>query len=84
MLDLIERLWLQIGPFMRFYARGIREQISIDQHGAALAAIQRRQAPRARRAIERDISEGARFLRKVAEFAEAKLSSTGRPRSARK
>ena len=68
LLDLIERLWMQIGPFMRYYSKGIRRQLEIDQHEAVLAALRAGDAKAARRAMERDIADGAKFLLKVASF----------------
>jgi DNA-binding GntR family transcriptional regulator len=77
LMDLIERLWLQIGPFMRFYAKGIRQQLSIDEQEAIVSALRRRDADAARRAAEKDITKGAEFLEAVAEFAAEPAESVG-------
>ena len=71
LLDLIERLWLQVGPFMHHYSAHIGEQLKTDHHDAAVAAFRAGHAAGARRAIERDISEGSEYLLRVAKFADA-------------
>jgi DNA-binding GntR family transcriptional regulator len=63
---MIEMLWLQVGPFLRQFAKRFNGDMSrvleLDYHEEALAAIQRRDAKAAGRAIRRDIAAGARFL----------------------
>lgn len=66
--DLIERVWIQIGPFMRFYARDVRKQIDTDEHDAIIAALAAQDGPRARSAMERDIRGGAEYLLDLVEF----------------
>jgi DNA-binding GntR family transcriptional regulator len=67
--DLIERLWMQIGPFMRFYGKGIMD-LRVDRHKTALSALIARDGVTARSALEADVKEGATFLLTNAEFAE--------------
>jgi DNA-binding GntR family transcriptional regulator len=58
LVQLIETLWLQFGPFMRVvYQRLSKAQVN-DQHQAALAAIAARDAAALRAAITADISDG--------------------------
>jgi DNA-binding GntR family transcriptional regulator len=66
--DLIERLWIQIGPFMHYYTRDIRIQVETDEHWAVLAALQEENGVAAREAIVRDIRGGADFLMKIGDF----------------
>lgn len=68
--DLVERLWLQVGPFMRFYATDVRAQHELDKHMEAIQALEEGDGAAARAAIENDILEGADFL-----FAHARWDS---------
>lgn len=68
--DLIERLWLQVGPFMRHYAADIRGQLDTDQYDAVIASLRRRDGITARAAMEADVAGGAEFLKRTAVFAE--------------
>ncbi|MCB1757995.1 MAG: GntR family transcriptional regulator [Gammaproteobacteria bacterium] len=63
LFPLIENLWLQFGPFMR----GVLEQVGedfnngkylVDRHQETLRAIERRDPPALRKAIEADIRDG--------------------------
>ena len=69
--DLIERVWLQIGPFMRHYAKDVRSQIDTDEHDAVVDALAAGDTAAARAAIERDIRGGADFLLDTVEFGTA-------------
>ena len=60
--DTVERLWLQVGPFMRFYADDIHTQHELDKHEAAIEALRAGDGASARRAIEHDILDGAESL----------------------
>lgn len=60
--ELVERLWLQVGPFMKFYAADVHIQHELDKHMEAIDAMARGDAAAARQAIERDILDGAEFL----------------------
>ncbi len=70
---IIEMLWLQVGPFLRQFAKHFNGDLSrileIDYHEDAFAAIERRDAKAAGRAIRRDIAEGARFLVEHGDFS---------------
>lgn len=66
--DLIERLWLQIGPFMCFYTRDIKIQAETDEQWTALTALRIGDGYTARKAIEADIRAGGVFLVAVGEF----------------
>jgi len=70
---IIEMLWLQVGPSLRQFAKHFDGDLSrileIDYHEDAVAAIERRDAKAAGRAIRRDIAEGARFLVENGDFS---------------
>ena len=70
---IIEMLWLQVGPFLRQFAKRFNGDLSrvleLDYHEDALAAIERRDAKAAGRAIRRDIAAGARFLIEHGDFS---------------
>ncbi len=68
--DLIERVWLQISPFMRFFTEDVRGQADTDQHVETVAALRRRDGEGARAAMQNDILGGAEFLHRYAKFAE--------------
>ncbi len=67
--DLVERLWLQVGPFMRYYAKEVHAQHDLDRHHEALEALKTRNGKAARKAIERDILDGVEFLFKSGVMA---------------
>lgn len=69
--DLVERLWLQFGPFMYTYAKDIRELSTTDEYFNIVKALSRGDASMARLATERDILGGAKFIIKVGEFVDA-------------
>ena len=70
---IIEMLWLQVGPFLRLFAEHFNGDLSrvleLHYHEDALAAIERRDAKAAGRAIRRDIAAGARFLVEHGDFS---------------
>jgi DNA-binding GntR family transcriptional regulator len=70
---IIEMLWLQVGPFLRQFADHFDGDLSkileLDFHEEAVAAIERRDAKGAGRAIGRDIAAGASFLVKHGQFS---------------
>jgi DNA-binding GntR family transcriptional regulator len=70
LVDLIERVWLQVAPFLHFYGAGIREQSDTDQYDAITAALAAHDGPSARAATVRDIVNGAEFLLSTGEFAD--------------
>lgn len=61
-LPFVESLWLQIGPLLNHVANDIGVQNATEHHGAALAALRRRDGPAARAAIEADISDALRMI----------------------
>jgi DNA-binding GntR family transcriptional regulator len=68
LVDLIERLWQQIGPFMNHYARGMPYPLLKDTHRQEiLTALRRRDPVEARKALEKDVLYGMEFLKKIAE-----------------
>jgi len=68
--DLVERLWLQVGPFMGYYATDVRAQHELDRHVEAIAALEQGKGVAARKAIEADILDGAAFLFKQRVWTE--------------
>ena len=62
LMPLIESLWLQIGPFMRYALEGLEEHYGVDRHSEALDAIRKRNRVALRRAIESDIRDGIGHL----------------------
>ncbi|HEX3917513.1 MAG TPA: GntR family transcriptional regulator [Caulobacteraceae bacterium] len=77
--DLIESLWLQIGPMIN------KQLAAFDHHQAAIDALTRRDAAAARQAIAMDLSEARDNLiaRMRAEEAEAPPAPAVRTRRAR-
>jgi DNA-binding GntR family transcriptional regulator len=69
LLDVIEMLWLQVGPFFIYVTRNLSTHHEIDHHFDALAALRARDGPAARRAIERDTLESGEHLLSFAEFS---------------
>ncbi len=64
LVQLIETLWLQFGPYMRVvYGRFGTSRLE-DQHAKALAAIRARNAPALRRAVLADIRDGMSLIAK--------------------
>lgn len=58
---LIERLWLQLAPFMRLAAGRLEEYYQVDRHQEALTAIDKRDALALQMAIGADIRDGCAF-----------------------
>jgi DNA-binding GntR family transcriptional regulator len=59
---LIEQLWLQFGPFMRVVYGRVGTAKLVDQHEAALAAIERGDETGLRAAIAADIRDGMMII----------------------
>jgi DNA-binding GntR family transcriptional regulator len=76
--DLIKRLWLQIGPFMRYYAKDVRGQIESDEHDAIIKALAKGDGLAAQAALEKDIRGGAAFLLAQANFAQPEDGSSAK------
>jgi DNA-binding GntR family transcriptional regulator len=65
MVQLIETLWLQFGPYMRVvYDRYLGEKL-IDQHARAITAIRRNRPADLARAIRQDIEDGMELIRRA-------------------
>jgi DNA-binding GntR family transcriptional regulator len=70
LMDLIERLWLQVGPFLSYYAPDIAAQAETDEYENVVDALARGDGRDAAEATERDIAGGAAYLRKHVTFDE--------------
>lgn len=68
--DLIERIWLQIGPLLRLYTSDFASEMPARGRNEIIAALRRRDAAAARLATERDIRSGTGFLLRVAWFPD--------------
>lgn len=62
LLDLMESVWLRLGPFMRLATAKLEESYRIDRHAEALDAIRARDAVALSAAIEADIQDGVGHL----------------------
>ena len=74
MIFLIETVWMQVGPFLRNLHIGFEDDLAgilgIDYHEEVVAAIEAGDGERARRAIVRDIDEGAKHILGQVKFPE--------------
>jgi DNA-binding GntR family transcriptional regulator len=68
--SLIEILWLQAGPALRYHAKVLRGIRDINFHREAIEALQKRKRAAAGAAIARDIKAGMDALLAVAQFAD--------------
>lgn len=76
MTQLIETVWLQIGPFMRqAYARVANAELH-DNHQAAIAAIEAEDAEALRAAIAADINDGMGLIGRTGWAAEEGAATT--------
>ena len=66
--NLIEMLWLQAGPALRYHSKLLREITKINFHRQAIASLERGKRAAAARAIARDIEAGMKALLKVGQF----------------
>jgi DNA-binding GntR family transcriptional regulator len=62
LIQLIEILWLQFGPFMRVVYGRFGTANLVDQHQMALRAIEKKDADALARAIASDIEDGMRLI----------------------
>lgn len=62
LIQLIETLWLQFGPYMRVVYGRFGTAHLVDQHQLAIRAIRDRNATRLRRAILADIRDGMQLI----------------------
>lgn len=65
MLQLIETVWLQFGPFMRVMHGRLAHTHLHDSHQAAISAIVAKDAEALRNAIAHDISDGMGLIRRA-------------------
>ena len=65
---LIELLWLQAGPVLRYHSRVLQDITKINFHREAIVGLERGDRAAAARAIARDIKAGMRTLLKVGQF----------------
>jgi DNA-binding GntR family transcriptional regulator len=74
MIFLIETVWMQVGPFLRNLHVGFEDDLAgildIDYHEEVVAAIEAGDGERARKAIVRDIDEGATHILGQVKFPE--------------
>ncbi|TIU88124.1 MAG: GntR family transcriptional regulator [Mesorhizobium sp.] len=74
MIFLIETVWMQVGPFLRNLHIGFEDDLAgilgIDYHEEVVAAIEAGDGKRARKAIVRDIEEGATHILDQVKFPE--------------
>lgn len=68
--SLIEILWLQAGPVLRYHTRVLRGIKDINFHREAIAALKKGNRAAAGAAIARDIKAGMDALLAVAQFAD--------------
>lgn len=68
--DLVERLWLQYGPFMHYYAQDIKLLSETDEYSTIVDALRRGDAKEARLATARDILGGAAFIVRIGQFSD--------------
>ncbi|RKE80043.1 GntR family transcriptional regulator [Rhizobium sp. AG855] len=62
LLDLMESVWLRLGPFMRLATANLEESYRIDRHAEAMEAIRSRDAGGLKAAIIADIQDGIGHL----------------------
>lgn len=81
LIDMIESLWLQIGPLLNYIHESLVDEDSgyIDHHGDFLKAIETRDAKASAKAICDDILSAAVIIRKSIENSSA--SQAGKPMS---
>jgi DNA-binding GntR family transcriptional regulator len=61
-VQLIETLWLQFGPYMRLVYGRVGTARLVDQHQVAIRALRERNAARLRRAVLADIRDGMELI----------------------
>jgi DNA-binding GntR family transcriptional regulator len=62
LLELIESVWLRLGPFMRLATAKLEESYRIDRHAEAMDAIRANDLQALAKAIEADIQDGVGHL----------------------
>lgn len=75
LLQLIEALWLRIGPILNYDLRSgparVGERVALSHHASLVAAIQQHDSEGARRAVQADISSAADFIISVGALLAA-------------
>jgi DNA-binding GntR family transcriptional regulator len=71
LVQLIETLWLQFAPFMRYVYGRVSTVTMNDQHQAALAAIEAKDAEALRAAIDADIGDGMGIIARTGLAADS-------------
>ena len=66
LLQMIEALWLRIGPILNYDLRAgsqrIKERVAVSHHAALVNALQCRDGAAARIALQGDIESAAQFI----------------------
>jgi DNA-binding GntR family transcriptional regulator len=76
LLELIESVWLRLGPFMRLATAKLEESYRIDRHAEAMDAIRANDLQALAKAIEADIQDGVGHLGR--HFLREEASSSPR------
>ncbi|MFN3318544.1 MAG: GntR family transcriptional regulator [Allorhizobium sp.] len=79
LLELIESVWLRLGPFMRLATAKLEESYRIDRHAEAMDAIRANDMQALAKAIEADIQDGVGHLGR--HFLREEASSVPRATS---
>ena len=64
--DLVESLWMRVGPLMHLYARNMSFHREVDHYSDVVAALSAGDAEAARQHLASDVLEGGAFLRQQA------------------
>jgi DNA-binding GntR family transcriptional regulator len=83
LLQLIEALWLRIGPILNYDLRSgptrVGERVALSHHASLVQAMQNRDSEAARQAVQADISSAAEFIISVGALLAADQPSQPRP-----
>ncbi|RVB74206.1 MULTISPECIES: GntR family transcriptional regulator [unclassified Mesorhizobium] len=69
--QIIEKLWLQAGPFLNIVRSDVTYGLGLDHHDDMLAALRRADGAAARKALVADLREAADIILRAAAAAEA-------------
>lgn len=87
LLQLIEALWLRIGPVLNYDLRSgptrAGERAALSHHASLVDAIQRHDSEAARKAVQADISSAADFIISVGALVAADQPAKARRRSSK-
>lgn len=76
LIDVVENLWMRIGPVMHLHMQDYGVGDVADSHGRLIDAIKRKDARGATRALERDLLEASKVIApKLAASKSARISS---------